>query len=72
MEVMDRQDYINKSNSLLAHPAYRPITKDPNNNIKAKLITILRKIKKETGLDNNTYKCMYPMDTMHINSMDFP
>ena len=25
MVVMDRQDYINKSNNLLAQPAYRPI-----------------------------------------------
>ena len=61
MVVMDRQDYINKSNNLLAQPAYRPIPKDPTNKIKAKLITILRKVKQETGLDNNTYKCMYPM-----------
>ena len=56
MVVMDRQDYLNKSNNLLAQPAYRPITKGPTNKIKAKLITILRKIKKETWLDNNTYK----------------
>ena len=60
MVVMDRQDYIHKSNYLVAQPAYRLIPKDPNNKIKAKLITILRKVKKETGLDNNTYKCMYP------------
>ena len=58
---MDRQDYINKSNNLLAQPANRPIPKDHTNKIKAKLITILRKVKNETGLDNNTYKHMYPM-----------
>ena len=39
--VMDRQDYINKSNSLLAQPTYRPIPKDPTNKIKTKLITVL-------------------------------
>ena len=61
MVVMDRQDYIYKSKNLLAQSAYRPISKDPSNKIKAKLISILRKVKKETGLDNNTYKCMYPM-----------
>ena len=60
MVVVDRQDYINKSINLLTLPAYKSITKDPTNKIKAKLITILRKIKKETGLDNNTYKYMYP------------
>ena len=31
MVVMDRQDYINKSNNLLAQPVYRPIPKDPTN-----------------------------------------
>ena len=45
MVVMDRQDNINKSINLLAQPAYRPIPKDPTNKIKAKLITILRRIK---------------------------
>ena len=48
MVVMDRQDYINKSNNLLAQPAYRPIPRDPTNKIKAKLITILRKVKNQT------------------------
>ena len=60
MVVMDRQDYINKSNNLLTQPAYRTIPKDPTNKIKATLITIFRKIKKKTQLDNKTYKCMYP------------
>ena len=53
MVVMDKQDYINKFINLLTHPT---------NKIKAKLITILRTIKKETGLNNNTYKYMYPME----------
>ena len=60
MVVMDRQDYINKSNNLLAQPAYRPIPQDPTNKIKAKLITILKKVRSQTGLDSNTYKAMYP------------
>ena len=59
--VMDRQEYVNKSNNFLAQPAYRHILKDPTNKVKATLISILRKVKKETGLDNNTYKYMYPM-----------
>ena len=46
MVVMDRQEYINKSNNLLAQPAYRPLPKDPTNKVKAKLISILRKAKK--------------------------
>ena len=55
MVVMDRQDYINKTISLLAQPVYRPIPRDPTNKIKAKCITMLRKVKNQTGLDNNTY-----------------
>ena len=31
MVVMDRKDDINKSNNLLAQPAYKPIPKDPTN-----------------------------------------
>ena len=61
MVVMDRQVYINKSNNLLAQPAYRAIPRNSTNKIKAKLITILRKVTNQTGLDNNTYKYMYPM-----------
>ena len=60
MLIMDRKDYINKSNNLLAQPAIRPILRDPTNKIKAKLITLLKKVKSQTGLDSNTYKAMYP------------
>ena len=69
MVVMDRQEYINKSNNLLAQPAYRPIPKDPTNKIKAKLISILRKDKKETGLDNTLINTCILRDAMHPNSM---
>ena len=60
MMVMDRQEYIDKTNNFLDQPAYRSLPKDPTNKTKAKLITILRKVKKETGLDDSTYKYMYP------------
>ena len=59
MIVMDRQDYINKSNSLLVQLVYRPIPRDPTNKMKAKLITMLRKFEEQTGLESNTYKSMY-------------
>ena len=58
MVVNDRQGYIDKAKNLLAQPAYQAITRDPTNKIKAKLITLLRNIKEETGLDDNTYKYM--------------
>ena len=34
---------------------------DPTNKLKAGLITLHRKIKKETGLEDNICKYMYPM-----------
>ena len=57
---MDRQDYINKANSLLNQNTYRSIPRDPTNTIKNKLVSILKRVKNQTGLDSNTYKSMYP------------
>ena len=62
MVIMDRQHYVNKSNQLLAPPAYRAFPKNPTNKIKTKLINILKRVKSQAGLDNDTYKAMYPMD----------
>ena len=45
MVIMDRQDYINKSNHLLDQPTYRAIPQDPTNNINNKLINILKRVK---------------------------
>ena len=61
MVIMDRQDYIDTSNNLLAQPGYRPIPKDPANKIKAKMVIIRRNIKKETGLDDSTYTTCTPL-----------
>ena len=58
---MDRQDYIHKSNKLLAQPAYRAIPRDPNIKIKTKLNNILKRVKIQTGLDTNTCKAIYPI-----------
>ena len=41
MVIMDRQDYINKSNNLLNQPTYRAFTQDPTNTIK-NIINILK------------------------------
>ena len=60
MAIMDKEDYNNKTQELLSQPGYRSIPRDPTNKIKAQLITRLRKIKKETSLDEGTYKAMYP------------
>ena len=60
MVIMDRQDYINKANNLLNQNTYRSIPRDPTNAIKNKLISILKRVKNQTGLDSNTYKSLYP------------
>ena len=48
--VMDREDYTIKVESLSSQPAYRVLPRDPTNQIKTKLITKLRRIKKDTNL----------------------
>ena len=45
MVIMDRQDYIDKSNSLLYQPTYSAIPQDPTNSINNKLINILKRLK---------------------------
>ena len=50
MVIMDRQDYINKAKNLLKQNTYRSILRDPTNSIKNKLISILKRIKNQTGL----------------------
>ena len=60
MVVLDKKDYLVKAEELLAQPAYRTTERDPTNKLKAKLITILRKIKRDTGMEDKLYKAMYP------------
>ena len=57
---MDRQDYINKANSLLNQNTYGTIPQDPTNTIKNKLISIFKRVKNQTGLDSSTYNSMQP------------
>ena len=58
--VLDKEDYINKAKDLLSQQAYKEIPKEPTNKIKVQLITKLRRIKKDSKLDEGTYKAMYP------------
>ena len=60
MVVLDKEDYIQKAENLLAQLAYRTIESDPTNKLKAKLITTLRRIKRDTNMDEVMYKIMYP------------
>ena len=57
--VLDKEDYINKAQDLPSQLAYKEIPKDPTNKIKTQLITKLRRIKKDSNLDEGTYKAMY-------------
>ena len=58
--VIDQEDYKQKADSLLDQSTYRSIERDPTNKIKAKLIQILRRLKRETEIDEGMYKAMYP------------
>ena len=60
MEVMDRKEYLDKVEGLLAPMAYRTITSDPTNNLKAKLIQELKRKKRETNMEEGMYRTMYP------------
>ena len=59
MVIMDRQNYITKANNLPSQNTYRSIPWDPTNTIKNKLINILKRVKSQTDLNNQTYKAMY-------------
>ena len=58
--VLDREEYIKKADELLSQPSYKKISTDPTNRYKSKLITLLKKIKTEGGMDEVTYRRLYP------------
>ena len=60
MVVMDRDDYNNKAEELLQQSAYRPIPNDPTNRLETRLISLLKQIKTEGGMNEATYKRLYP------------
>ena len=69
MVVLDRENYIEKAENLLPQPAYRTIDRNPTNKLKAKLILMLRRIKRETYMDEDMYKIMYPTGCTPLSSM---
>ena len=60
MVVMDKEEYIQKSEELLHQPIYKELPSDPTTKHKNRLISILKNIKSEGGIDNTTYKRLYP------------
>ena len=71
MVVMDRDEYNKKAEELLHQPAYRPIPNDPTNKHKTKLISLLKSIKTEGGIDESTYKSSTPQGQDHPSSMGY-
>ena len=57
---MDKEEYIRKAEELLKEKTYKIIPTDPINRQKNKLIQIPKKIKEEGGMNESTYKKMYP------------
>ena len=59
--VIDTVEYIKKAKEILEDTnTYRVIQTDPTSRLKSKLISILRRIKAATGLQENIYRKMYP------------
>ena len=58
--VIDNEEYIKKADELLSQSSYKNISTDPTNRYKNKLITLLKKIKTEGGMDDATYRRLYP------------
>ena len=59
--LMDKPDYITKAQDLLNDKkTYKEISTDPTNKWKTKLISLLKKIKADGGIEEQLYKKMYP------------
>ena len=52
--VMNREDYQKKALELLDQPTYKTLSADPTNKYKNKLISLLKTIKSEGGIDETT------------------
>ena len=70
MVVLDKEDYIKKADNLLEQSVYNTIDGDPTNSIKAKLIQILRRLKRETGMDEHTRPNTLPVVPL-LSSMGY-
>ena len=58
--IMEKKDYIQKAEELLNTTTYKKIPEDPTNKQKNKLVNILKSIKSEGGVNEDTYKKLYP------------
>ena len=58
--VLDKEEYTRKADELLSQSSYKNIPTDQTNKYKNKLITLLKTIKTEGGMDEATYRRLYP------------
>ena len=80
--IMDKPDYnpIKAQELLNDKKTYKEINTDPSNKLKTKLISLLKKIKAEVGIEEQLYKKMYPTGAVapkfyglpKIHKMDIP
>ena len=56
---MDKEEYIKKADELLNQETYKIIPADPTTK-QNKLISLLKNIKAECGVNEDTYKKIYP------------
>ena len=57
---MNKEDYQKKALELLDQSTYKTLATDPTNKYKNRLISLLKTIKSEGGIDETTYKKLYP------------
>ena len=57
--VLGREEYIKRADELLSQSSYKNISTGLTNRYKNKLITLLKKIKTEGGMDDATYRRLY-------------
>ena len=60
MVMLNKEDYIKKAEDLLSQQTYPKIPEDLTSKQKTKLINLLKNIKAEGGINDETYKRMYP------------
>ena len=71
--IIDKTDYNAKAQELLNDKkTYKEISTDPTNKLKTKLISLLKKIKAEGGIEDQLYKKMYPTGAVAPNFMAYP
>ena len=58
--VMNKEDYTRKAEDLLNQQRYKSIPSDPTTRYKNKLISLLKTIKAEGGINEAVYRRLYP------------